>query len=260
MELAGRVSSALQSAKLFQEVQQAVRLRDDFLAVASHELKTPLTSLNIQVETLRNLVDRERLAAFPQDQLKRMLKMSAEQLKSLSKLIEGLLDVSRITAKGIVLGQKEEVDLSQLVREVAGRFEPQLQASHCPLELRAEQSVTGRWDRTRVEQIVTNLLTNAMKYGAGKPVRLEVTRQEQMALLVVQDFGIGIAAEDRERIFWRFERAVPVQRFGGLGLGLYIAREIARAHGGTIRVEGEPGVETRFIVELPLTSQTVVAN
>jgi signal transduction histidine kinase len=252
MELGGRVSSAIQSAELFQEVQQAVRLRDDFLAVASHELKTPLTSLNIQVETLRNLVDRERLAAFPQDQLKRMLKMSAEQLKSLSKLIEGLLDVSRITAKGIVLGQKEEVDLSQLVREVAGRFEAQLHASHCRLELRAEQSVTGRWDRTRVEQIVTNLLTNAMKYGAGKPVRLEVTRQEQMALLVVQDFGIGIAAEDRERIFWRFERAVPVQRFGGLGLGLYIAREIARAHGGTIRVEGEPGVETRFIVELPI--------
>lgn len=251
-ELANRASSAIQSAKLFEEAQRAVRLRDDFLLIASHELKTPLTSLNIQIETLRRLAERERLEAIAPGQLKRMLQTSAEQLKNLAKLIDGLLDVSLVATSGVVLGVREDVNLAQLVREVVDRSLAQSQLSTDAVEIKAEPTVIGRWDKLRIEQVVTNLITNAVKYGAGQPIKIDVRSNDGKAQLMVQDFGIGIDPENHERIFGRFERAVPIRRFGGLGLGLYITREIVRAHGGTIRFESEPGSGTAFIVELPL--------
>ena len=252
LELAVRVSSALQSASLFDEAERAVRLRDDFLSIASHELNTPLTPLGIQIELLRRLVEKGKLDTVPQDQLKKMLQNSDDQLKSLSKLINGLLDVSRVASGSVVLGPKENVNFAQLVREIVDRFEPQFQASGSVVEVHAEPNIIGYWDRLRIEQVVVNLITNSIKYGARKPIKIDIRGSGDKACLTVQDSGIGVAQEDRERIFERFERAVPMERFGGLGLGLYIAREIIKAHGGAIYVESEPGQYTKFITELPL--------
>jgi signal transduction histidine kinase len=145
-----------------------------------------------------------------------------------------------------------EVDLTQVVREVLERFQEEAQRMGTGVELRGAEPVVGRWDRGRLEQVVTNLVSNALKYGAGAPVEVEVRSSGSMALLEVKDHGIGIAPEDLERIFGKFERAVPVRKYGGFGVGLYIVRQLVEALGGAVEVESAPGAGTTFHVVLPL--------
>jgi PAS domain S-box-containing protein len=250
VELANRVSLGIQSAVLFEESQRAIRLRDDFLSIASHELKTPLTALNIQIQTVLKLVERGALASFDPEVLRGMFHSSADQIKSLSRLIDELLDVSRSEGRPVFKGRTEKFGLKELVQGVVARFQPQF--SQVRVSVEGDSSVAGDWDRLRVEQIVVNLLSNAIKYGEGRSVELEVGASAGgMAVLKVTDHGIGIAPESRGRIFERFERAVPIQKFSGLGLGLYISSEIARAHQGSIRVESELGKGSTFVLELP---------
>jgi signal transduction histidine kinase len=145
--------------------------------------------------------------------------------------------------------EREEVDASRLVREVVGRLREELAWTHCPIALQVRSGIVGRWDCLRLEQVVTNLVTNAAKYGSGKPIEVTLDTEESRARLTVRDHGIGIAPEDQARIFEPFERAVSTRHYGGFGLGLWIVRQIIESMGGSIRVESVPGEGSTFTVE-----------
>ncbi|MGZ3459899.1 MAG: sensor histidine kinase, partial [Archangium sp.] len=169
----------------------------------------------------------------------------------LGALVDELLDAGRITAGRLKL-EREEVDLATLARDAVGRMSEALARTGSEVKLVADAQVVGRWDRVRLEQVVGNLLSNAAKYGRGQPVEVRVEAgHDGRARLVVKDHGIGIAPEDQARIFERFERAVNGRQFHGLGLGLWISREIVESHGGHIQVQSAPGEGSTFTVELP---------
>ncbi len=232
------------------EAEAAVRARDEFLSIASHELKTPLTALQLQAHLLLQSLWKGGPTSLPPEQLIAMLESVERQVKRFVKLIDNLLDVSRIEAGRLEL-EPEEVDLAEVARGVAARFEAELARSGSSLTLAFEGPVVGHWDRLRVDQVVTNLVSNAVKYGAGRPIDVRVEGDGKTARLVVRDQGIGIAREDQARIFERFERAAPSRQYAGLGMGLYITRQIVEAHGGSIRVASAPGAGSTFTVELP---------
>ena len=252
-EFADRFAQSVQSAFLLAETRDAVRIREDFMAVASHELKTPLTPLKMQLNLLRRILDSGGLENKPRArELLRLIGSTDQQIKKLVWLIDDMLEASRISAGRLTL-KEGSVDLAEVVQEVCDRFAYELGASKCELRLNLEPGVVGRWDPLRIEQIVTNLLTNAMKYGSGNPIEITVSSHENTGILSVRDFGIGISEIDQGRIFQRFERAVTLKRYGGLGLGLFITRQIVEAHHGTIHVKSEVGRGSTFTVELPKT-------
>ncbi|AKQ69835.1 Sensory box histidine kinase [Myxococcus hansupus] len=233
-----------------QHLQEAVRARDEFLSVASHELKTPLTSLGLRLQSMARAV-----LADPESELARRHGREVEamrrQVTRLSELVDGLLDVSRIST-GRLRIQYEPVDLPALVREVAARFELEAARASCELHVTQTEGFTGAWDRLRLEQVVSNLLSNALKYGAGAPVHIDVALGGLGARLWVKDQGIGISPEAHARIFQKFERAVSERHYGGMGLGLYVTRTLVEALGGTIQVVSQPDEGATFLVELPL--------
>ncbi|WP_368670572.1 CHASE domain-containing protein [Myxococcus sp. AM011] len=250
-QVSARASAERASAeqqRLASEAQSAVRIRDEFLSVAAHELRTPLTSLKLQLQLLfRQLHQKEPLDL---GRLERGVETCERQMTRLTKLVDNLLDVSRLSSGRMEL-QLESLELGELVRELARRFEMEAQTVNVRLEVDAPTPMTGRWDRLRLEQVITNLLSNALKYGHGAPVDVHVRGDEHEARLEVRDRGIGIAPEDAERVFDRFERAVSSRHYGGLGLGLFITRQLVEAHGGHIFLESHPGAGTTFIVVLP---------
>ena len=245
-DLAHRMAFAIENARLYREAQEAIAARDEFLSIASHELRTPLTPLQLLLQ--RMLVGPQRLTA---EELKSALQRSERQVQRLAALTENLLDVSRISSGGLKLN-RETVDLAQTAHEVGERFRDAAARAGSQLEVRAEGPIVGNWDSLRVEQVLTNLVTNAMKYGNGQPIALTVEQRGDAAHVEVRDHGIGIDPRKQARIFDRFERAVSPRSYGGLGLGLYIARQIVEAHAGTIRVQSAEGEGSLFTVELPL--------
>ncbi len=224
--------------------ESAIRLRDDFLAIASHELYTPIASQKLALQSM--LREASKSGARPP----RLLSRAEVQCRRLERLVEQLLDVSTIQAGRLAL-HLEEVDLVALAQEVAGRFEEELALARSPLLWRIDGPVIGIWDWGRLDQVLTNLLMNAIKYGVGKPIEIRIMEQDGKARLVVADQGIGISPERLPHIFKRFERGVSVRSYGGLGLGLYIARQIVEAHGGSIGVESTPARGSTFTIELP---------
>ncbi|WP_437730725.1 AAA family ATPase [Sorangium sp. So ce1335] len=250
-ELGRRAAYALDNARLYAEAQAAIARRDEFLLVASHELKTPLTSLLMQAQLLERQLRRRERAELSPERLEGTIQVLNRQLARLGRLVDELLDVTRMSAGRLTLA-RAPVDLAALAREVVERMSQQLTNAGCPTELALDEPVVGHWDPSRVEQVLINLVSNAAKYGAGSLIHVGVRRQADRAILVVRDHGIGIPESDQARIFERFERAVSVRNFGGLGLGLYIVRWIVAAHGGAIRVESKPGAGATFVVELPL--------
>jgi PAS domain S-box-containing protein len=246
-ELAHRIAMGVEHARLYHEAQEAIRVRDEFLSIASHELRTPLTPLQIHFQRL--LGPRRSEALVPQ-QLHRILERCERQVHRLQALIDNLLDVSRISSGRLRL-QTETVDLADIVRDVSGRFAEELAAAECQLVLESLTPVVGQWDRLRLEQVVTNVLGNAIKYGGGKPIEIKVEETPLGGRLRIADHGIGIADSDLARIFQRFQRAVSARSYGGMGLGLYITRQIVDAHCGSIQVESNPGSGSVFVVELP---------
>ena len=250
-ELAYRVSTALEGARLFQDSLRAVRLRDEFLAVASHELKTPLTPLRLHLQGLRRVVEGGRGQPVEAERVLRVVRGCEAQVRKLAGLVNDLLDVSRL-AKGRLPLHLEPVDLLAVTRDVVEQLAPEAAGAGCRVEVREGPPVVGRWDRVRLEQVVTNLLTNALKYGARKPIVLRVWGEGGVARLLVRDEGIGIEPEHRARIFGKFERAVSDRHYGGLGLGLHITQRIVHALGGDILLESEPGRGASFTVVLPL--------
>jgi signal transduction histidine kinase len=242
--LASQAAVALENARLLEELRGAVRVREDFLSVAGHELKTPLTSLQLHVQYLL------RMGQLP-ERVQERLTSAQRQVVRLNRLIGELLDVSRISAGRMEL-QRERCDLCEAARDVCGRLTEELTRAGTLLEIEAETPVVGTWDRGRVELVVSNLVSNAIKYGKGQPIHITVDQQEGRARLMVHDHGIGIGPEDQHRIFDRFERAVSNRHYGGLGLGLWIVKEIVDAHAGRIGVESSAEQGTIFTVELPL--------
>lgn len=246
-ELALLAALAIDNARLFQEAQQAIAVRDEFLSVAAHELRTPLTPLRLLVQTFQKLLERGRNEEVL-ERLPNTFRRAERQIDRLVWLVDTLLDVSRIREGNLQI-ERGPVDLGALARDAADHFEEEARVAGCQLQLDIE-SAPGNWDRHRLEQVLSNLLGNAVKYGAGKEIEIRV-RGGNPARLTVTDHGIGIAEELQHRIFEPFERAVSPLSYGGLGLGLYIARQIVEAHGGTISFHSEPGRATEFLVELP---------
>ncbi len=250
-ELAARVAMALDSAQLYRQAKLAIIARDEFLSVASHELNTPLTTLRIELENALLLSTRAAEGTGAPADPPPGFARARRQLDRLSRLVASLLDISRARARGISL-EVSSVDLAQTAREVVEQFGPELGRLECPLRLSAPTPVVGRWDPLRMAQLISNLLSNACKYGSGKPIEVSVEPLDERARLTVSDHGIGIPTADLERIFQPFERAVSFRHYGGLGLGLYITRQVVEAHGGSIQVQSELGRGSTFVVELPL--------
>ncbi|HTN91114.1 MAG TPA: ATP-binding protein [Sorangium sp.] len=250
LDIAQRAALCLENARLLRMTREAVQVREDFVSVASHELRTPLSALVLQVQGLARAVGRAD-GGLPADQVLAKLSQAEGQIDRLTRLIDTLLDVTRINSGQLELSL-EDVDLCDVAREVVARLEAEIARASCSLQLDLPERAVGRWDRLRIDQVITNLLTNALKYGRGKPIQLRVSVDGKSAVLQVMDQGIGIAQEYIGRIFGRFERAAPTSSYGGLGVGLYIVDQILRAHGGTIQVESAPGMGARFQVALPL--------
>jgi signal transduction histidine kinase len=237
-----------ENARLCRQAQEAVRLRDEFLSVASHELYTPLTSLTLALQAISQLAASG--APLEPRVLTHLVTLASRQGERLTHLNRDLLDVSRIEAGRLPL-EFVDVDLCVIVRDVVERFEPNRARARCPLSVECAAPVVGHWDRARLDQVITNLLSNAIKFGAGKPIELSVSRESGTTRLMVRDHGIGIDPARQACLFERFERGVSARHYGGFGLGLYISRRIVEAHSGSIRVESRPSEGATFIVELP---------
>lgn len=247
-DLARRAAASLDNGRLYMEAQDAIRARDTFLSVASHELNTPLTSLTLNVQALRR--DLESRTSGAPESLSTKVVAVQRQLSRLSSLVRELLDVSRITAGRLRL-EREDLDLAGLAREMVPRFSEDLARAGCELRLDAPGPARGYWDRLRLEQVLQNLLSNAIKYGRGRPIEVRVGADAERAWLVVRDQGMGIPLEGQARLFQRFERLASERHYGGLGLGLWIVKQIVDALEGRIQVESAPGQGSTFTVELP---------
>ena len=245
-----RMTERLVSAN--ERLAEAVRARDEFISIASHELKTPLTPLKLQLQGLLRSAQRAQAGEVPMERVTHGMRNFERLVTRVGQLVENMLDVSRITSGRLVL-EVDEVPVRALLEEVAHRLEHQLAEAGCPIRVECEHEGTVQGDRLRLGQVLENLVGNAAKYAPGGLVTLRARTDAGALLLEVEDRGQGIAPEDQQRIFARFERAVrDARHIGGLGLGLYIAREIVRAHGGDISVASEVGRGATFRVALPL--------
>jgi len=252
-EITDRKRAEADRAALVRDLQAAIEARDEFLSIASHELKTPLTALQLQVQRLLRM-EQEREVG-----MRAALESAERSIARLGRLVNNLLDVSQVKADRLLL-EMEQVDLAATLREVAGRFKEELVRSGSALTLQTSKPVAGWWDRLRIEQIASNLLSNAVKFGGGRPIEASVEERHGVARLVVRDHGLGIPPEDQQRVFRRFERGVSARHFGGLGLGLWVARRSAEALGGAIHLASEPGVGSVFAVDLPLRGPVAVPD
>jgi PAS domain S-box-containing protein len=232
------------------DARSAIALRDEFLSIASHELRTPLTALQLKLKTLARAVP-NACSQEARPMLESRIDSAIRQSERLERLIERLLDVSRIASGGMRL-EVEELDLSALVSELVDRYRDEAEQAGSVVDLETHGPLIGRWDRVRMEQVVINLLTNAIKYGAGRPIDVHLKGTSGGARLVVRDRGIGLDPAKASRVFERFERLAPIESYSGLGLGLYIVRKAVEAHGGRIAVDSAPGQGATFVVEVPL--------
>ena len=239
----------LQSTQL--ELEQAVRMRDDFMSIVAHEVRTPLNGLILETQLRKMHLARDNAAAFTLDKMHAMVDRDERQIKSLIRLIEDMLDVSRIRTGKLSI-RPTHFDLAALARGLVQNFAPQIEAAEASVSLDAEQPVMGDWDEFRIEQVISNLLTNALRYGAKSPISLKVYSENGEARVEVRDSGIGISEENQQRIFQQFERVSANHVAAGLGLGLFISEQIVAAHGGTITVESRIGGGALFRVCLPL--------
>lgn len=244
-------AQALERARLYTRAQRAVAQRDELLSVVAHELRTPLAAMKLQIQSLQRNLVRSAQGEDTGGVLSTKADAVDRQVKRLEALVTDLLDLSQLTAGKLML-RIEEVDLVDLVHEVCERMAEEASRAKSPLLVHAEGSVWGQWDRARVDQVLSNLLGNALKYAAGKPIEITVSTDGHQARLAVRDQGIGIPLEDHVRIFERFERAVPGQNYSGFGVGLWICRQSVLALGGRIRVaQSTPGHGSTFEVTLP---------
>jgi signal transduction histidine kinase len=236
------------------ERNRAIAGREEFISIASHELKTPLTPLKLNLQLLRRVSGGPAPLATDGGARRDVDKLAAtaeRQVERLEKLVADLLDVAR-SRSGRLTIHREPLDLAALVRETVDGFGEQAAQHRCLLQVHASEPLLGQWDRLRMQQVVSNLVTNAMKFCQGKPVEISAHAVGGSAVLVVHDRGLGIDRKEQKRLFRPFERAASSRHYPGLGLGLYIVSQIVEAHGGAIRVESQLGAGATFTVTLPL--------
>jgi PAS domain S-box-containing protein len=226
-----------------QQLAEALAARDEFIAVAAHELRNPLNVLTLLWQIL------DRIPSLSGTSERKLIEKARAQVARLSSLVDRLMDVTQIRAGTFDL-YRENVELNAIIHEVVNRFTMAESAPAVSLEL--EPHIEGNWDRLRIDQVLTNLMSNAIKYGGQKPIVISASINDNHAVIAIRDAGIGIAPENLERIFERFERANTRSSNAGLGMGLWITQQIIQAHGGTIVAQSELGKGSTFVVRLPL--------
>ncbi|EKU84591.1 hybrid sensor histidine kinase/response regulator [Massilia timonae] len=242
-----------------QELQRSLRMRDEFMSLVAHELRTPLNTLFLETQMRSLQLKRGNTAAFGAQQMEAMIQRDERQIKSMIRLIDDMLDVSRMRSGKLSI-RPAQVELMNLLERVVSDLSLQAATTGSSLTLRPHDGVTGCWDEFRVEQVIVNLLTNALRYGCGQPVEVSVERSGDMVRIDVRDQGKGIASSDLERIFEPYERGARNGEPKGLGLGLYISRQLAISHGGELRVTSKPGEGSVFSLVLPCTDVPVCAE
>lgn len=246
-ELGLRSAFAIENARLYQQAQDSIRARDEFLAIAAHELKTPLSPLRVQAQALVRALDKG-LVLSP-EKLRARLSAIDRATARLERLTDTLLEISEVTV-GEMLLHREPVDLADVARTVVERLRVPLERAGSPVRLSTAPAV-GSWDARRLEQACEHFLLNAAKYGAGHPIEVTVEADAATARLTVLDHGMGIAVAEQVHLFERFQRRAPLRHFGGFGLGLWVVRQVAEAHGGSVHLWSRPGLGARFSLELP---------
>jgi signal transduction histidine kinase len=237
--------------KLFEDIEElkaAISARDEFLAIAAHELRNPMGAIVLSIQTLRMAAEKYGPDAPPQ--LHEKLLSLERRIGQYVKRATMLLDVTRLTSGNFQL-ELESVNLSQLLRELLTDSSDDFQRARCQLSLTLDEEVVGQWDRMALEQLLVNLMSNALKYGAGHPIEIELIADATTAHFQIKDHGIGISEEDQQRIFHKFERAVKRRQHGGFGIGLWVSRQIVAGLGGSISVQSAPGQGSAFNVSLP---------
>ena len=237
------------------ELEHAVRMRDDFMSIVSHEVRTPLNGLILETQLRKMHLARDNAAAFTMDKMHAMVERDERQIQSLIRLIEDMLDVSRIRTGKLSI-RPAQFDLTQTVAQLLQSFAAQISAAQSAVNFNPGPPVVGQWDEFRVEQVISNLLTNALRYGAKKPIDVSVYIDGDQAVIDVRDQGIGISEENQLRVFQQFERVSASHVTAGLGLGLFISEQIVAAHSGTITVQSALGEGALFRVCLPLAQKT----
>ena len=254
-EIARRASLAVENARAYTEARTAVQTRDNFLAIASHELRTPLSALTVLTSSLVRAANHDRLAKLGPEGLKDRMLKAERQTGQLARLVDRLLDVSRLSTRDLRL-ERAQTDLTEVVRDVISRYDDTAAESGSPIELKVSGPTIGFWDHSRMDQVVTNLVGNAIKYGAGAPVVVSIsTGGSGHVRLTVRDGGPGIPLEHQEEIFGQFERGAAPENLPGMGLGLWLVRRIVTAHGGTVTLDSRPGAGATFTVILPTSPE-----
>lgn len=234
------------------ELQVALKMRDEFISIASHELRTPLTTLSLQIQILLKYFNSSKFNEIPQDKILKAVHASEKQINNLSKLIGTLFDVT-LMGSGKLRLHCQHMDLLECVKEVLCNMAPAIAQAGCEVHLLTKQAnIHGEWDRMRIMQIIYNLLSNAVKYAPKKPIDIILEAQEFNVSLIIQDHGPGIEPENQEKIFERFVCLNNKTAVCGLGLGLYIVRQIVDAHGGHISLTSSPKMGAAFKIKLPL--------
>jgi signal transduction histidine kinase len=246
----GYILEITEQRKVEAELKKALMARDEFLSIASHELKTPLTSLRLWLQNLQYKLNDNPKHLDPEN-VQNFLSRAVKQTTKLNRLVDDMLDISRIQS-GVLSIRKEEFDLQDLILDIKARFDESfLKETGSVIRLQEICSVRGEWDKMRIEQVMSNLLTNALRYGNKKEVTMGLSVDAKTVTISVVDQGIGISSENLERIFERFERVSDVYEYSGLGMGLFISKQIVHAHGGSISVESEISKGSTFRVILP---------
>jgi signal transduction histidine kinase len=245
LEVAQQKQAATQA-----QLERALEMRDEFMSMVSHEMRTPLNTLYLETQLRKMQLERGNMAAFGAEQLQRMVARDDRQIQSIIRLIDDMLDVSRIRSGKLSL-RPGWVELSGLLRRVVHDLTPQANTAGTSISLEAGTPVSGWWDEFRIEQVVVNLLTNAMRYGCQQPISVTLTVEQDWARIDVRDCGPGIAPENQAKIFEPYERGVGSDAPAGLGLGLYISRQLAEVHEGSLTLESKPGEGSTFSLILP---------
>ncbi|QOY93438.1 hybrid sensor histidine kinase/response regulator [Massilia sp. UMI-21] len=242
-----------------EELQRSLRMRDEFMSLVAHELRTPLNTLFLETQMRSLQLKRGTLASINPDQFEAMIRRDERQIKSMIRLIDDMLDVSRMRSGQLSI-RPGQVQLMDLLERVVSDLSLQASATGCKLSLQSHPPIEGCWDEFRIEQVVVNLLTNALRYGGGQPVEVSVQYVKDTVSIHVRDEGKGISPGDLERIFEPYERGARNGEPKGLGLGLYISRQLAISHGGELRVTSKPGEGSTFTLTLPTCEQTAAVT
>lgn len=234
-----------------QELEQAVSVRDEIIGMLGHELRTPLTSLIIQLQLMERTVSRQPNKTLSAEQLNHFLPQAIKQSVRLSSMLDRLLDLSRIRSKRFHL-EITTINLKELISDIVLRLTPYANNSGSLIEFSSDVDEGFSYvDPIRIEQVMYNLISNAIKYGLGKPIHVQLSINENLATIEVRDQGCGISESDQNRIFNKYERASETEKSQSLGLGLYISQEIVNAHGGVIEIDSKTNIGSTFRIKIP---------